>query len=80
MKNTAEYKPYNGFYDLRDYNLPKKIFIKLWNFQDYLSHVNQRKEYFKKFEKNMWEKAKELSADYQQCLFSYDRTTENKRN
>jgi len=71
MRNIADYKPYKGFYDLREYALPKKIFRKLWDIQDYLNHVNERKNYFMKFEKNMWEKAKELSANYQQCLFSY---------
>jgi hypothetical protein len=72
MKNISDYKPYKGFYDLRDYNLPKKDFIKFWNIQDYLFYVENKKEYFKKFEKNMWEQVKELSANYQQCLFSYN--------
>ena len=68
MKNITEYKPFNGFYDLRDYNLPKKDFLKLWKIQEYLSHVETNKKYFKTMSKNMWEDAKQLSAEYQQCL------------
>jgi hypothetical protein len=71
MKNIADYKPFRGFYDLRDYNLPKKDFIKFWNMQEYLHHVESNKKYFKKMDKNMWEQAQQLSANYQQCLFSY---------
>ena len=71
MKKIEEYKPYNGFYELRDYNLPKKVFLKLWKIQEYLNHVNERKDYFKKMDVITWRKAQDLSADYQQCLFSY---------
>ena len=71
MKNITDYKPFNGFYDLRDYNLPKKEFRKLWKIQEYLHHVETNKKYFKTMAKNMWEEAKQLSANYQQCLFSY---------
>lgn len=71
MKNITEYKPFNGFYDLRDYNLPKKVFLKLWEVQEYLNYVNERKAYFRKMDPITWSKVQELSANYQQCLFSY---------
>ena len=69
MKDIKNYKPYIGFYDLREFNLSKKDFLKFWNIQDYLNHVNERKEYFKTMDKITWRKAQELSANYQQCLF-----------
>jgi len=77
MKSIENYKPYKGFYDLREYDLPKKIFLKFWNIQDYLNHVNERKQYFKEMDKTTWRKALELSADYQMCLDIYGRTTAN---
>ena len=72
MKKITDYKPFNGFYDLRDYKLPKIVFLKLWKIQEYLNHINERKDYFKKIDIVAWRKAKELSANYQQCLFSYE--------
>ena len=77
MKSIENYKPYKGFYDLREYDLPKKIFLKFWNIQDYLNHVNERKQYFMEMDKTTWRKALELSADYQMCLATYGRTTAN---
>ncbi len=71
MKRIENYKPYKGFYDLREYNLPEKVFVKLWNIQEYLNHVNERKKYYKGMNPVMWRKAQELSANYQRCLFSY---------
>ena len=70
-KMSEDYKPYKGFYDLRDYDIPLKIFLKLWNIQDMLSHMTERAEYFKEFLPIQWEKAKEVSASYQQVLFRY---------
>jgi len=64
----SDYKPYGGFYDLRDFNLTEKMFVKLCKIQDYLNHVNEHKYYYQKMDKNTWEKAKELSAQYQQYL------------
>lgn len=65
------YCPFVGFYDLREFNLPKKVFSALWKVQEYLSHMRDNQEYFKKMDKNTWEAAKNLSAEYQQRLFSY---------
>ncbi len=64
-----KYSPYPGFYDLRDFVLPKKLFIKLWGIQDMLAHMQARAEYFKKWHPGQWEKAKEISGAYQQILF-----------
>jgi hypothetical protein len=67
-ENYVEIK---GFYDLREYNIPDKIFIKLWRIQKYLKHVEDHKLYFKKLNVNLWEKAKVLSGEYQQVLASF---------
>jgi len=64
-----DYHPYPGFYDLREFNLPITLFRKLWKIQDFLNHVNARKEYYKKYNAIQWGKAKELSAAYQRVLF-----------
>ena len=68
---VKDYKPYKGFYDLRDWGMPAKVFRKLWEVQDMLNHYNTHADYFKKYHPVMWEKAKEMSADYQQILFSF---------
>ncbi len=73
MKN---YKPYKGFYDLRNYELPKKIFSKLWKIQNMLFHMQERYDYFKKWHPGQWAKAKQLSAEYQRILFNYPRRIE----
>ena len=73
-----DYEPYKGFYDLRERNLPIKIFKKLWKAQDMLYHYSIHADYFKKYHPTMWEKAKELSAIYQQVLFSYNRKRGNR--
>lgn len=72
MKLKIEnYKPYKGFYDLRKYKLPKKVFRKLWKVQKTLSYMSQNAKYFKKWHPVQWQKAQELSAEYQRMLFSY---------
>jgi hypothetical protein len=65
------YVPYKGFYDLRCYDIPKKIFKKLWRIQKFLFKMEQKKAYYKKWHPTQWEAAKELSANYQQVLFQY---------
>lgn len=70
-KQPTGYKPFKGFYDLREYDMPKKVFLKLWDIQDMLSHMSEREKYFKEFLPIQWEKAKEVSACYQQTLFRY---------
>lgn len=66
-----DYVPFKGFYDLRCYNMPKKVFKKLWRIQRFLFNMTQKKAYYKKWHPNQWEAAKELSANYQQILFQY---------
>ena len=65
------YQSYIGFYDLRTFVLPKKLFIKLWLVQDMLAHMRDRAEYYKRWHPGQWERAKEISAAYQQILFRY---------
>jgi len=72
-----KYKPYKGFYDLRNYNLPKKLFLALWDIQDMLSHMSEKEDYFKEFLPRQWEDAKEVSAKYQQVLFRYKDLTDS---
>ena len=72
MKSIEDYKPLKGFYDLRNYKLPKKKFITLWETQLSLSEMEKNKTYYKKWHPAQWEKAKELSAQYQFLLFMYD--------
>lgn len=67
------YKPYTGFYDLRTFILPKKLFIKLWLVQDMLAHMRDRAEYYQKWHPGQWQKAKEICAQYQQILFQHER-------
>ena len=65
------YVPYSGFHDLRCFDLPVKVFKKLWKIQKFLHHMETRKDYFKKWHPVQWESAKELSANYQQILFGH---------
>ena len=67
------YKPYTGFYDLRTFILPKKLFIKLWVVQDMLAHMRDRAKYYKRWHPAQWQKAKEICAEYQQILFRHKR-------
>jgi len=72
MKRKLEYAPINGFYDLREFYIPKKIFAKFHKIQLYLKHVEDHKKYFKEYNIAMWQEAQTLSASYQRELFSYD--------
>lgn len=71
--DIKNYKPYKGFYDLRKFNLPKRVFRKLWQIQDMLYEMTTNKEYYKRWHIGQWQKAQSLSADYQQVLFRYKR-------
>ncbi len=63
------YEPYPGFYDLREYILNKTLFKKLWKIQDALFNMQSKAVYYKKWHPNQWEKAKQISGEYQQILF-----------
>jgi len=65
-----KYKPYNGFFDLRDFRLSIKLFKQLWKLQGKLHKMEENKSYYKKWHPAQWERAKELSADYQSILLS----------
>lgn len=69
---TVDYKPIPGFFDLRNWNIPIKDFLKLWNTQKYLFQCEQnRRNGLYKNMPNELEKVKQLSGEYQQTLFSY---------
>ena len=68
----CEYQHLQGFYDLRNWDIPQKDFLKLWGIQKYLFQCEQNRQ--KGLYENMpneLEKVKNLSAEYQQTLFSY---------
>ena len=79
VKRFPDYKPYKGFYDLRDYDMPIKTFKKLWKIQDILFEMNKNKEYYKKWHPAQWQKAQLLSADYQQILFQIEKEWHGKQ-
>jgi len=62
------YSPYPGFLDLRDYELPKRDFMRWWKVQDMLTHMQKRAEYFKKYHPAQWQKAQEISAEYNMII------------
>jgi hypothetical protein len=62
MRNIQDYKPYKGFYDLREFNLNKRDFIKAWGLQEVIYLANKKKEYYKKYDPLMWQKALDYSA------------------
>jgi len=65
-----KYKPYKGFFDLRSFKLSIKLFKQLWKIQDALHEMEKNKNYYKKWHPAQWERAKELSANYQSILLS----------
>jgi len=69
-KEIDTYKPYKGFYDLREFKLPKKTFVRLWKFQAILSEMSESSEYYRKWHPFQWEAAQDLSAKYQSILFA----------
>lgn len=66
------YTPLQGFYDLRNWDIPKNDFAKLWNIQKFLFKCEQDRRKGK-YKHNPLElqKVKQASAEYQQLLFSY---------
>ena len=74
MTVEEEYTPFDGFYDLREFDIPKKIFIKLWKVQKflYVSEQNRKKGMYRHMKEELY-KVKELSAHYQQILLSYNK-------
>jgi len=68
-KKVEDYQPYNGFYDLRDFDIPKKEFLKLWNLQQFLYQAEEQRK--RGYKHPQIQGIKDLSAQYQQILFSY---------
>lgn len=68
---TAEYTPPPGFLDLRDWALPKRVFMRLWEVQKWLYHVEKHKTYFQEYDPVTWAKAQEVAGAYQAELFRY---------
>ena len=71
-KDPNNYQPVKGFEDLRNWDIPKKDFVTLWKVQRYLFQCvqNEAKGMYKDMPFEL-EKVKNLSAEYQQTLFSY---------
>lgn len=61
--DISNYKPYKGFFDLRDFDLTKEEFISFWQAQSFLYDVNKRMDIYKK--SFQWEQIKEFAARYQ---------------
>ena len=72
VRRFPDYVTYQGFYDLRCFDMPITIFKKLWKIQAFLFNISKNKKYYKKWHLNQWEEAKELSAKYQNILFQYE--------
>ena len=71
-RKRKDYQPYDGFHDLRKFNLPDDVFMKLWRVQEFLYLQNQKRDYLRKYAPLEWEKLKDLSAQYQLILLQYD--------
>ncbi len=71
-KNKEDYRPLKGFYDLRNWDIPKGDFLKLWGIQQYLFTCEQNR-LKGRYKDNAYEldKIRNLSGEYQQVLFSY---------
>lgn len=64
-----DYVAIDGFYDLREFDIPKKDFMKLWGVQKFLYKVEQNRR--KGFVHPQIKDVKNLSVKYQQALFQY---------
>lgn len=68
----SDYKPIKGFYDLRNWVIPAKDFMKLWNVQKFLFKCEENRRAGKyKNDPILLEGVKLLSEQYQEVLFSY---------
>ena len=70
--HRQNYIPLEGFYDLNEFDLPDSVFDKFYDVQLFLYNCEKaRKKGRYKHMKTEFSKVRELSAQYQQCLFSY---------
>lgn len=76
FKDISNYKPYHGFYDLRNFRLNDNEFKNFWITQDLLNYSESYKETLKNKIPDLYTKIKELSANYQQDLLSHEELEE----
>jgi hypothetical protein len=69
LKKKSDYKPYNGFYDLRAFDLNLKEFRKFWNVQEFLFTVESDRRKGKIHPQIS--DIRNMSGQYQQSLFSH---------
>lgn len=65
----ADYKPYNGFYNLRAFKIPVKEFKKLWKVQMFLYNREMERRSGKIHPQ--LDEILNFPAQYQQTLFSF---------
>lgn len=78
--DISKYKPYKGFYDLREFDLSDKMFRKLWKIQDYLFESSKSKDYLIKRDPVQWSNLKNMSGQYQRILLSHSQKKNEKQN
>lgn len=66
-----EYIPIKGFYDLRNFVIPKKEFEKIYKMQKFLANIESNKEYYIKHSQRSWQLAQEISAKLSFIINSY---------
>lgn len=72
IMTPKDYVPFNGFYNLLAFDIPKKEFNKMYNIQEYLAECEEKRKSGRyKHDVHGLNKVKDLSAQYQQLLFSY---------
>ena len=70
--NINKYKPYKGFYDLREFDISDEMFRKLWKIQKYLYESSKNKEYLKEKNPIQWLELKKVSGEYQRILLIHN--------
>ena len=71
FQDITKYEGYYGFEDLRNFDLPEKIFKKLWKYQDTLYNYSKQKNYLKNNNPILWNNMKRVSGEYQRILLIY---------
>ena len=72
-KDIPNYRPIRGFRDLRKLDLPKKLFVRLWEIQDTLGQIQVDKDYTNEWSPALRDKALEMAAQYHNILMRYER-------
>lgn len=68
-KAIEQYTPLEGFYDLRDFNIPPAEFTKFVGIQKFLFEQELARRKGQEVQRGV----RELSARYQQALFAYEK-------